>query len=111
MICHICNRAAIRPHAVRSLQPRQQLQAENPGACGINSTFFGSVRHGRPHLRWADRALFIWLYRRCPRILAPITIVRPGETRLAVASNGSSLTGDGVSFTARGDRGSPKIAT
>jgi len=23
----------------------------------------------RPHLRWADRALFIWLYRRCPRIL------------------------------------------
>src|SRR5207244_9684907 len=23
----------------------------------------------RLHLRWADRALFIWLYRRCPRIL------------------------------------------
>jgi hypothetical protein len=22
----------------------------------------------RLHLRWADRALFIWLYRRCPRI-------------------------------------------
>jgi hypothetical protein len=21
----------------------------------------------RPHLRWADRALFIWLYRRCCR--------------------------------------------
>ena len=31
----------------------------------------------RPHLRWADRALFIWLYRRCPRILHAITIVRP----------------------------------
>src|SRR2546429_4722489 len=31
----------------------------------------------RPHLRWADRALFIWLYRRCPRILDAITIVRP----------------------------------
>jgi hypothetical protein len=31
----------------------------------------------RPHLRWADRALFIWLYRRCPRILDTITIVRP----------------------------------
>src|SRR5438128_1365152 len=31
----------------------------------------------RPHLRWADRALFIWLYRRCPRILYAITIVRP----------------------------------
>src|SRR5437016_3503917 len=30
----------------------------------------------RLHLRWADRALFIWLYRRCPRILDAITIVR-----------------------------------
>ena len=29
------------------------------------------------HLRWVDRALFIWLYRRCPRILDAITIVRP----------------------------------
>src|SRR5437879_11418430 len=35
----------------------------------------------RLHLRWADRALFIWLYRRCPRILDAITIVRP-ETEL-----------------------------
>jgi hypothetical protein len=34
--------------------------------------------HGRrPHLRWLERALFIWLYRRCPRILDAITIVRP----------------------------------
>src|SRR5258708_27434736 len=31
----------------------------------------------RMYLRWADRALFIWLYRRCPRILDAITIVRP----------------------------------
>src|SRR5690348_15777849 len=31
----------------------------------------------RLHLRWADRALFIWLYRRCPRILDAIIIVRP----------------------------------
>src|SRR5712692_4849808 len=31
----------------------------------------------RVHLRWADRALFIWLYRRCPRILDVITVVRP----------------------------------
>src|SRR5262245_15044153 len=31
----------------------------------------------RLHLRWADRALFIWLYRCCPRILDAITIVRP----------------------------------
>ena len=28
-------------------------------------------------LRWVDRALFIWLYRRCPRILDAVTIVRP----------------------------------
>jgi hypothetical protein len=31
----------------------------------------------RLYLRWAHRALFIWLYRRCPRILDAITIVRP----------------------------------
>src|SRR5262245_16178026 len=31
----------------------------------------------RPHLRWVDRALFIWLYRRCPRILNAMSIVRP----------------------------------
>src|SRR5436190_12795277 len=36
-----------------------------------------SVRHAELHLRWADRALFIWLYRRCPRILDAIAIVRP----------------------------------
>ena len=29
------------------------------------------------HLRWVDRVLFIWLYRRCPHILDAITIVRP----------------------------------
>jgi hypothetical protein len=28
-------------------------------------------------LRWIDSALFIWLYRRCPRILDAISIVRP----------------------------------
>ena len=31
----------------------------------------------RVQLRWASRALFIWLYRCCPRILDAITIVRP----------------------------------
>jgi hypothetical protein len=31
----------------------------------------------RLYLRWVDRTLFIWLYRRCPRILDAITIVRP----------------------------------
>ena len=34
-------------------------------------------RAPRPaHLRWADRALFTWLYRRCSRILDAITIVK-----------------------------------
>ena len=31
----------------------------------------------RLYLRWADRALFVWLYRRFPHILDAITIVRP----------------------------------
>jgi transposase InsO family protein len=31
----------------------------------------------RLYLRWADRILFVWLYRRFPRILDAITIVRP----------------------------------
>src|SRR5438876_5533009 len=31
----------------------------------------------RLHLRWVDRALFIWLYRRYPRILDVMSIVRP----------------------------------
>jgi hypothetical protein len=31
----------------------------------------------RPNLTWADRALFVWLYRGFPRILDATTIVRP----------------------------------
>ena len=31
----------------------------------------------RLHLRWVDRALFVWLYRRYPRILDAMSIVRP----------------------------------
>ena len=31
----------------------------------------------RLHLHWIDRALFIWFYRRYPRILDAISIVRP----------------------------------
>src|SRR5215831_12828972 len=31
----------------------------------------------RLHLRWIDRALFVWLYRRYPRILDALSIVRP----------------------------------
>jgi transposase InsO family protein len=35
------------------------------------------AQHRGLHLRWVDRALFIWLYRHWPRILDAITIVRP----------------------------------
>ena len=45
--------------------------------CGISSMFCSSARHADCILRWAHRALFVWLYRRCPRILDAITIVRP----------------------------------
>ena len=31
----------------------------------------------RLYLTWADRALFVWLYRRFPRILDSLTIVQP----------------------------------
>ncbi len=44
---------------------------------GSEQLIFPLRAHGRPHLRWVDRALFIWLYRRCPRILNAITVVRP----------------------------------
>ena len=61
----------------------------------------------RPHLRWADRALLIWLYRRCPRILSAITIVRP-ETVLRWHRMGLPLTGDGSLVRPVADHGSPK---
>ena len=60
----------------------------------------------RLHLRWADRALFIWLYRRCPRILDAITIVRP-ETVVRWNRMVLSLIADG-SPVSLGDR--PRIS-
>src|SRR5262249_51166159 len=44
----------------------------------------------RLHLRWADRAIFIWLYRRFPRILDAIT--SSDRDGCAVASNGLCRT-------------------
>ena len=43
----------------------------------------------RLRLRWADRALFIWLYWRCPGILDAITIVRPETVMLCVPKTSS----------------------
>src|SRR5256714_5851193 len=54
---------------------RRQLEAENL-VLRHQLNVLQRAPH-RLHLRWADRALFIWLYRRCPRILDAITIVRP----------------------------------
>src|SRR4029077_3639131 len=61
-------------------KPRQQLQAEIL-VLRHQLNVLRQLAPRRPHLRWADRALFIWLYRRCPSILDAITIVRP-ETLL-----------------------------
>jgi hypothetical protein len=57
-------------------KPRQQLQAEMLVLRHQLNVLRQRVPR-RPHLRWADRALLIWLYRHCPRILSAITIVRP----------------------------------
>src|SRR6266446_4296471 len=59
----------VRPHAVRLLQVTPAVGSRNPGTVA-------SARCPAA-LRWVDRALFIWLYRRCPRILNAITIVGP----------------------------------
>src|SRR5258708_39565247 len=87
-------------------KPRQQLQAE----ILVLRHQLNVLRQRAPrraHLRWADRALFIWLYRRCPRILSAITIVRP-ETVLRWHRMGLSLTGDGSLVHPGADRGSPR---
>ncbi len=61
----------------------------------------------RLHLRWADRALFIWLYRRCPRILDAITIIRP-ETVVRWHEWVLPPTGDGNPVRSGADRRSGK---
>ena len=59
-------------------------------------------------LRWVDRALLIWLYRRYPRILDAITIVR--DPRLWWAGIGGVLSplGDGDPVRPAAGRGLPK---
>src|SRR6266480_4669863 len=88
-------------------RPRQQLEAEIL-VLRHQLNVLRQLAPRRPHLRWADRALFIWLYRCCPRILSAITIV----TGLRPSCGGiewvSSLTGDGSLVAPGADRGSPK---
>ena len=57
-------------------KPRQQLEAEIL-VLRHQLNVLQQRAPRRLHLRWVDRALFVWLYRCCPRILAAITIVRP----------------------------------
>jgi hypothetical protein len=60
----------------------------------------------RLHLRWVDRALFIWLYRRYPRILDAISIVRP-ETVVRWHRKGFA---EYWRWTSRSRGGRPRIA-
>jgi hypothetical protein len=60
----------------------------------------------RLHLRWVDRALFIWLYRRYPRILDAMSIVRP-ETVVRWHRKVLPATGDGNPARPGAGRGSP----
>ena len=72
------------------MEPRRLLQAtRQPGNAKESSPMIvprprGGASAARSmeqrralHLRWIDRALLIWLYRRCPHILHAITIVKP----------------------------------
>src|ERR1700680_3764532 len=57
-------------------KPRQQLEAEIL-VLRHQLNVLQQRAPRRLHLRWVDRALFVWLYRYFPRILDAITIVRP----------------------------------
>jgi hypothetical protein len=57
-------------------KPRQRLEAE----ILVLRHQLTILQHRAPrrlNLRWVDRALLIWLYRRFPRIVDAVTIVRP----------------------------------
>jgi transposase InsO family protein len=58
-------------------RPQQRLEAEILVLRHQLNVLQQRTPRPRLRLRWVDRALFIWLYRRCPRILDAITIVKP----------------------------------
>src|SRR6516165_12389420 len=58
-------------------KPRQRLEAEILILRHQLNVLQQHAPRRALRLRWIDRALFIWLYRRCPRILRAITVVRP----------------------------------
>jgi transposase InsO family protein len=58
-------------------KPQQRLEAEILVLRHQLNVLQQRTPRRQLRLRWVDRALFIWLYRRCPRILEAITIVKP----------------------------------
>src|SRR6202048_4492523 len=85
-------------------KPRQQLEAEIL-VLRHQLNILQQRASRRPHLRWADRALFVWLYRCCPRILDAITIVRPDTVGIEWVL---PRIGDGSPVRSEAGRGSPK---
>ena len=63
------------PHAVRLFQAAT-LEAEILILRHQFNVLQQRTPRRRLHLRWVDRVLFIWLYRRYPRILDALSIVR-----------------------------------
>src|SRR5215510_9753554 len=59
------------------VKPRPRLEAEILILRHQLNVLQRRTPRRRLHLRWIDRALFIWLYRRYPRILDALSIVRP----------------------------------
>ena len=55
---------------------RRRLEAENP-VLRHQLNVLQQRAPRRLFLTWADRALFVWLYRRSPHVLDALTIVRP----------------------------------
>ena len=71
-------------------KPRLRLEAEIVILRHQLNVLQQRMPRRRLHLRWVDRALFIWLYRRYPRIMDALSIVRP-ET--FVRWHGKGFTG------------------
>ena len=65
------------PAQLLDCKPRPRLEAEILILRHQLNVLQQRTPRRRLHLRWVDRALFIWLYRRYPRILDAMSIVRP----------------------------------
>src|ERR1700756_1408629 len=88
-------------------KPRQQLEAEIL-VLRHQLNVLQQRAPRRPHLRWADRALFIWLY-----LVAALTSFTPSpssDPRLSYAGIARVLpaTGDGNPARPGAGRGSPE---